>query len=292
MQMLEVIGHAAIDRIIRGNRQYQAPGGPPTYCSFYLKQVGIEVIPTSVVGYDFKQYLKDYVNKGINIDNITVDDKCRTTSYEITYIDDGRRIMRLLARCRDITTSDIKSLGKVVVVNPIAREIGLDVLTYIRDHVDFLGIDVQGFTRDFLEGGLMINKASLSDLIPIMGYADVIKISADDVAQVSINELMKFRDKFMVISRGPNGATLIHEGRVYQIDVSGAVNAVDPTGAGDVMTCSLTYLLSKGDDVLWSLAYSSALSLIKTLGEGPYGTVNKDLLEDLVEVLRSRIKPI
>lgn len=288
--MLGVIGHAAIDLITRNNKQYQSPGGPPTYCSFYLRQVDINVIPTSVVGFDFEDYLKEYINRKIDISNIIIDENCRTTSYEITYIDGGRRKMRLLARCRNISINDIKSLPKIVVVNPIAREISLDVLTYIKNNVEFLGIDVQGFTRDFLKDGLVINKVSLNELLPVINAADVIKIGIDDVSRLSINELMRFKDKFVVISKGPEGAVLIHDGRSYDLNVNGLVNAVDPTGAGDVLTCSLTYLLGKGEDILWSFTYANALSLIKTLGEGPYGIVDKEFLNDLIETLRSRIK--
>ncbi|WP_069808008.1 PfkB family carbohydrate kinase [Vulcanisaeta thermophila] len=288
--MLGVLGHAAIDLIIRGGKKSKFPGGPPTYCSFYLSQVGIEVIPISVVGNDFEIYINDYMNRGVDVSGIVIDSACKTTSYEITYMDNGRRRLRLLSRCRDITIGDIKSLPRTTVINPIAREVKPELLMYVRDNADFLGIDVQGFTRDFDGDGFVISRATTRDLAPLVGIADVIKVSVDDLSHLGMEDLLRFRGKFIVVSRGPGGSILIHDGVAYDLRVDGLVSAVDPTGAGDVLTCSLTYLLSRGEDPLWSFAYANALSLLKTLGEGPYGVVDREMLDRLVDTLLSRIK--
>ncbi|MFB6471025.1 MAG: PfkB family carbohydrate kinase [Vulcanisaeta sp. AZ3] len=287
--MFGIIGHAAIDIIRRGSRVLRSPGGAPTYCSFYLKQINIEVVPISIVGIDFNDYLMEYASRGINTSKIRIDNT-HTTSYEITYLDDSHRKLRLVARCRDFTREDLDDLPNVVAVNPIAGEISLDVLNYVRSRVNFLGVDIQGFTRMFDSEGYVKTVMNLNNVALILRNADIIKISIDDTQIEGIQTLAdRHRDKVIVISMGAQGSMMIHNGKVLRLSTSGIVDAKDPTGAGDVLTCMMTYLLSKGEDLVWSFIYSNAVAAAKTISEGPYGSISRELLESIMSRLYLRL---
>ena len=287
--MLGIIGHAAIDIIRRDLTVRRSPGGAPTYCSFYLKQLGIEPLPITLVGGDFSDYLNDYRVRGIAMDRIKVLNDCSSTSYEITYYDTTRRL-RLLARCRDFTIHDLYDLPDTVAVNPIAREVSLDVMRHIRGATRFIGVDLQGFTRVFDENNYVSVRVNINDVVEIMRYADVIKASVDDVSMDEFNVIAsKYPDKVVVLTMGANGSILMRNGRKLRVSTDGIVNVRDPTGAGDVLTCVLTYMLSRGEDLEWSFIFSNAAAVAKTMGEGPYGVISNGVVNEIANKLSSRL---
>ncbi|GAB6944826.1 PfkB family carbohydrate kinase [Vulcanisaeta sp. JCM 14467] len=287
--MLGIIGHTAIDIIRRGSTVRRSPGGAPTYCSFYLKQLGIEPLPITLVGSDFNNYLNDYRVRGIVTDRIKVLNDCDSTSYEITYYDTTRRL-RLLARCRNFAIHDLYDLPDTVAVNPIAREVSLDVMRHIRGVTRFVGVDLQGFTRVFDENNYVDVRININDVVELMRYADVIKASVDDVSMDEFNAIIsKYPDKIVVLTMGANGSILMHNGRKFHVSTDGIVNAKDPTGAGDVLTCALTYMLGRGEDLEWSFIFSNAVAVAKTMGEGPYGVINNGVVDEIANKLFSRL---
>jgi Sugar kinases, ribokinase family len=288
--VLGVIGHVAIDLIRKGLKSWRSPGGAPTYCSFYLRQVGIDVLPITVAGMDFNEYINQYIEREIPTHRIRIINDCNTTSYEITYLDDGKRVLRLLSRCRDFTLEDLDDLPSIVTVNPIAREVSIDMLRHIREHVDTLGVDLQGFTRVFDSDGYVSTAINMDDLIRILENADLLKISIDDADLQVLNSIVsKFPNKVIILSMGHRGSIMMHNGKKIQVLTSGIVDAKDPTGAGDVLTCTMTHLMGKGDDLTWSFIYSNAVAVAKTMGEGPYGSISRDVVDNIVDRLRSRL---
>ncbi len=55
------------------------------------------------------------------------------------------------------------------------------------------------------------------------------------------------------------------------------------------MTCMITHMLSSGEDPLWSFIYSNATAVAKTMGDGPYGTISRAQINEIADVLASRI---
>lgn len=91
---------------------------------------------------------------------------------------------------------------------------------------------------------------------------------------------------------GADGSVLLHNGHKLRISANGIVSVRDPpTGAGDVMTCALTYMLSRGgEDLEWSFIFSNAAAIAKTMGEGPYGgVIGNDIISDIANRLFSRL---
>ncbi|BDR91363.1 PfkB family carbohydrate kinase [Vulcanisaeta souniana] len=292
--MLGIVGHAAIDIIKRGAVLRKSPGGAPTYCSFYLRQLGVDLLPISVVGRDFSEYIMEYARRNIPVDRICVSDGCGTTSYEITYYNDSSRKLRLLSRCRDFVLDDLRNLPGVVVVNPIAREVSLEVLEYIRSNTEFVGVDIQGFIRVFNKDNYVSTAANTDALTKIIKVSDVIKMSIDDLQMPDVNILVnslarQFPSKAIILSMGARGSLMLHNGHKFQVSTDSVVHVRDPTGAGDVLTCMITHMLSSGEDPLWSFIYSNATAVAKTMGDGPYGTISRAQINEIADVLASRI---
>lgn len=292
--MLGIVGHAAIDIIRNGAVSRKSPGGAPTYCSFYLRQLGIDLLPISVVGRDFSDYITEYTRRGIPVDRISVSDVCGTTSYEITYYEDGTRKLRLLSRCRDLMLDDLRNLPGVVVVNPIAREVSLESLDYIRSNADFVGVDIQGFIRIFDKDNYVITAVDVDILTKIIETSDVIKMSIDDLQTSDVGTLVnslvrRFPSKSIILSMGARGSLMLHNGHRFQVSTDNVIRARDPTGAGDVLTCMITYMLSNGEDPAWSFIYSNAAAMAKTMGDGPYGIISRAQVNEIADVLASRL---
>lgn len=88
---------------------------------------------------------------------------------------------------------------------------------------------------------------------------------------------------------GANGSVLLYNDHKLRVFTDGIVNVRDPTGAGDVLTCSLTYMISRGEDLEWSFLFSNAVAVAKTMGEGPYGIINNSIVNEIADKLSSRL---
>ena len=281
-----VIGHMTIDELEFPGVSRISPGGPPTFCSTYLKQVGFIVKPISVVGVDFKPALRPYEELGIDLSGVKVEGSCRTTRFRIRYDESMNRKLWLLSRCRDIRPSDITLSDDAVVINPVAGEVSWELVKVIRERAKLVSIDLQGFTRRFLNDGLVVNDSSSSIIELALAHSDVVKVSADEV-----NHRVKgVRDKVLVVSMGGNLAKMYTNGKVYWFDGGIKVNAVDPTGAGDVLICSLTGYLKMGLNPIDAFIKAVALATVRVTVVGPFGRIDPWLLDQVTGELSRLIR--
>jgi fructose-1-phosphate kinase PfkB-like protein len=86
---------------------------------------------------------------------------------------------------------------------------------------------------------------------------------------------------------GPRGALLLGEKSLVFRGIRARVR--DTTGAGDIVTCTMTYMLGKGEDLRWSFAYANALAIARSMGDGPYGSIQQDVLNELVERIQGSL---
>ncbi|MFP3302656.1 MAG: PfkB family carbohydrate kinase [Caldivirga sp.] len=281
-----VIGHMTIDELEFPGVSRMSPGGPPTFCSTYLRQVGFMVKPISVVGVDFKPALRLYEEFGVDLSRVKVDEACRTTRFRIRYSADMSRTLWLINRCRDIKGEDLVIDEDTVVVDPVAGEVSWRLVEDIRGKVRLMAIDLQGFTRRFMEDGLVLNSGDSEAIELALRYADVVKVSADEVNQSLINP----GDKVLVVSMGGRLAKMYTRGRVYWFDGTVRVNTVDPTGAGDVLVCSLTSYLKVGLNPVDAFIRAVALSTVRVTVNGPFGRVDPWLLDHVTSELNRLIR--
>ncbi|MFP3210484.1 MAG: PfkB family carbohydrate kinase [Thermocladium sp.] len=279
-----VIGHISMDRIIDAEENTTiSTGGAPTYCGFYLTQLGLRIEPVSVVGRDFSR-INEYIEREIPISRIRVDPSCSTTAYELRYRPDGSRRLRLLSKCRDLTVNDVSTVRGTAVLNPIAGEASLDLMRRIRNAADFLAIDAQGFARRFDADGNVYNKLDDYTLNSLLEAGNMIKLSSEDAEKLDIDKLSR-DDRYILVTAGSKLGLLLHNGKRYVFRSIPTINAIDPTGAGDVAGCTLAWYLSRGEDIKWSLARAMAMSMEKVRHMGPYGQIDAGNVNELTDLL-------
>jgi len=281
-----IIGHMTIDELEFPGISRISPGGPPTFCSTYLKQVGFITKPISVVGFDFKPALRPYEELGIDLTGVRVDESCRTTRFRIRYDDSMNRKLWLLSRCRDIKPSDVTVNDDTVVINPVAGEVSWGLVEAIREKARLVSIDLQGFTRRFRDDGLVINDSSRDIVELALAHSDIVKVSADEVN----HGVMRVKDKVLVVSMGSNLAKMYTNGKVYWFDKNIKVNAVDPTGAGDVLICSLTGYLKMGLNPLDAFIKAVALATVRVTVNGPFSMIDLWLLDHVTSELSRLVR--
>jgi len=281
-----VIGHMTIDELEFPEVSRISPGGPPTFCSTYLRQVGFMVKPISVVGADFKPAFRLYEEFGVDLRRVKVDDSCKTTRFRIRYSGDMGRTLWLINRCRDIRSEDLVIDEDAVVINPVAGEVSWGLVESIRGEVKLMAIDLQGFTRRFMEDGLVLNSGDRGIVELALRYADVVKVSAEEVNQSPVNP----GDKVLVVSMGGKLAKMYTGGRVYWFDGTVRVDTVDPTGAGDVLVCSLAGYLKMGLNPVDAFIRAVALSTVRVTVNGPFGRVDPWLLDYVTSELGRLIR--
>ncbi|ABW01244.1 PfkB family carbohydrate kinase [Caldivirga maquilingensis] len=281
-----VIGHMTIDELEFPGVSRISPGGPPTFCSTYLKQAGFIAKPISVVGVDFKPALRPYEELGIDLTGVKIEESCRTTRFRIRYDEFMNRKLWLLSRCRDIELSDITVNDDAVVINPVAGEVSWRLVEAIRERAKLVSIDLQGFTRRFLDNGLVINDSPSNIIELALSHSDVVKVSADEVN----HGIRRVKDKVLVVSMGGNLAKMYTNGKVYWFDGNVKVNAIDPTGAGDVLICSLTGYLKMGLNPLDAFIKAVALATVRVTVSGPFGRIDPWLLDQVTSELSRLVR--
>ncbi len=272
-----VAGHAVIDEIIdspsQGEPRFE-PGGALCYSSLCLKSLGYDTEIVTRIGMDFpREYSKILLTEaGVDIEEWRVND-FPTTRYRIDRSDNERKLW-LLAKCRDLSFRDFarafddatKSLPKLLILNPVAGEVSLQLLKRISKEFDQVFVDSQGFTRRFDEKTGQVSMKSGLDISTLAGV-DVLKADSDELCawtgteskKAAIEQISTFV-KNIVITSGRGEVELYMQGmlsvraRPYEVDVK------DSTGAGDIMLSTLAARLLETNNMLEALEFATAAS--------------------------------
>ena len=297
---LLVVGHFAIDVIVRGNEPTEgALGGPPTYASLAARKMGASVGVISKVGDDFpEEHIKLLEESGVDLRGLKVVKGAKTTNYVLVY-EDGMRRMVLKARAPGIELEDIPpdAVSRSTLVAPIAGEVSSSVISELRRRTECLCLDPQGFVRSFASDGTVIlrnwfNRHILSSL-------DMLKASLREYEcimgkgrlRAGLKRLHKLGIGLVAITLGEDGSILSVRGRLFAIPAFEA-KTVEPTGAGDVYIGAFLAEYSRGEDPIWCACVGSAAASFVVEGFGPtrFGEREEvlaraqDIYEHVVEV--------
>ena len=282
---MHVIGHITIDHVELPNASYVDLGGPPIHCSTMLIHINAPVKPISVVGRDALGMLNPLRGLGIDLSLVKVDE-CRTTRFRLRYSADYSRELWLMARCRDFKAEDISADLDVAVINPVAGEFPIGLMPLVKSRSRLVAVDLQGFVRGFRGDGYVYVKADEAPLSAIAEYADLIKVSLDEAPR------RLPRAKLTLVSQGGRLARLIRGPRTYYFDEAPSVRVVNPTGAGDVLTCAMAHYLRLGLGEVDSFIRAVALSMVKTTILRPLDKPDLTLLDRLTETLSRLIRSV
>ena len=272
-----VAGHVAIDYIIDSADQVnprQALGGGVSYSSLALTSLGYANSIATKVGYDFPSNWSNLLMRtgGVDVERSRVSDK-KTTSFRIDRTVEPRKLW-LLARCRELAAQDFQSDSEkapgpqTLVLNPIAGEISLSLLDRVSKEFDFVLVDSQGFVRRIAPKSSEVSLRSGLDISSLSGV-DLLKADRQELCawagsrdvDSSMRQISKFVD-YVLLTSGGESVELFEKGKLMYRATPHAVDALDTTGAGDVLLAVFAARYSETQDLKDSLAFSvSAASL-------------------------------
>ncbi|AIF69597.1 hypothetical protein PAP_05985 [Palaeococcus pacificus DY20341] len=231
-----VIGHLTKDVIIKGSERFERVGGGVYYSALALVTFG-EVSILTKIGEDFpKEKLYELENCGIKV--IALPSK-QTTTYELRYLNEGERVLKLLARGEEMKPEELPELGgfDVVLANPVAGEIPKETLEILKNGE--LALDLQGIVREFKDGvrigkidsevlrGVKILHADINEILSLGSFEKAIQILKENV-------------EVALISNGGERGIAIKKGQIYAY-YPPRTKIKDATGAGDTFLAAFTY---------------------------------------------------
>jgi|BEDMetMinimDraft_2_1075160.scaffolds.fasta_scaffold02068_3 sugar/nucleoside kinase (ribokinase family) len=197
------------------------PGGPPLYSGLGIFRAGGVPVLIGKRGRDYPLHRLPFEYEDASI----ATDRC--TRFSITYEPTGRRKITLLSDAGELPPLKLKGELSGVIFNPVHAEVkphhlnGLDLP---------VGLDVQGFIRDYSKGDLSYRKFSF----PKREYL-VIHLNEDEFegAGYSVKELFQYGFKEVILSRDRDGFSVYYN--LGEIRLKPSKIGDQETGAGDFL---------------------------------------------------------
>ena len=246
-----IFSHCTMDTIIYENEQYDAPGGPASYCSITAKKQKHDVNLYTKFGANYP--LEEFFNENkINMhDALSSKD---TTKFRIELNNSNRKLF-VENMCDNIDFIENNDDGTII--SPVFDEISLDTYSQIKNSDNFTFLDPQGFLREKNSDNEVSLKRTLLDLANI----DAIKMNPDELYALTglsghdgIKQLQKLGIEY-VIHTNKQEISLLVKDKLYTIFLP-KMTLTDTTGIGDIFCSTFTCTMLKEKDFLWALSFA------------------------------------
>ena len=271
-----IFSHCTMDTIIYENEQYDAPGGPASYCSITAKKQKHDVNLYTKFGANYP--LEEFFNENkINMhDALSSKD---TTKFRIELNNSNRKLF-VENMCDNIDFIENNDDGTII--SPVFDEISLDTYSQIKNSDNFTFLDPQGFLREKNSKNEVFLKRTSLDLANI----DAIKMNPDELYALTglsghdgIKQLQKLGIEY-VIHTNKQEISLLVKDKLYTIFLP-KMTLTDTTGIGDIFCSTFTCTMLKEKDFLWALSFAggAAQSALESKAFGLEKIPEKNALE-------------
>ena len=271
-----IFSHCTMDTIIYENEQYDAPGGPASYCSITAKKQKHDVNLYTKFGANYP--LEEFFNENkINMhDALSSKD---TTKFRIELNNSDRKLF-VENMCDNIDFIENNDDGTII--SPVFDEISLDTYSQIKNSDNFTFLDPQGFLREKNSNNEVSLKRTSLDLANI----DAIKMNPDELYALTglsghdgIKQLQKLGIEY-VIHTNKQEISLLVKDKLYTIFLP-KMTLTDTTGIGDIFCSTFTCTMLKEKDFLWALSFAggAAQSALESKAFGLEKVPEKNALE-------------
>ena len=271
-----IFSHCTMDTIIYENEQYDAPGGPASYCSITAKKQKHDVNLYTKFGANYP--LEEFFNENkINMhDALSSKD---TTKFRIELNNSDRKLF-VENMCDNIDFIENNDDGTII--SPVFDEISLDAYSQIKNSDNFTVLDPQGFLREKNSDNEVSLKRTSLDLANI----DAIKMNPDELFALTglsgtdgIKQLQKLGIEY-VIHTNKQEISLLVKDKLYTIFLP-KMTLTDTTGIGDIFCSTFTCTMLKEKDFLWALSFAggAAQSALESKAFGLEKVPEKNALE-------------
>ena len=271
-----IFSHCTMDAIIYENEQYDAPGGPASYCSITAKKQKHDVNLYTKFGANYP--LEEFFNENkINMhDALSSKD---TTKFRIELNNSDRKLF-IENMCDNIDFIENNDDGTII--SPVFDEISSDTYSQIKNSDNFTFLDPQGFLREKNSNNEVSLKRTSLDLANI----DAIKMNPDELFALTglsghdgIKQLQKLGIEY-VIHTNKQEISLLVKDKLYTIFLP-KMTLTDTTGIGDIFCSTFTCTMLKEKDFLWALSFAggAAQSALESKAFGLEKIPEKNALE-------------
>ncbi|MDC0170703.1 PfkB family carbohydrate kinase [Candidatus Nitrosopelagicus sp.] len=271
-----IFSHCTMDTIVYENEQYDAPGGPASYCSLTARKQKHDVNLYTKFGpnYPLEEFFKE--NK-INIPDALSSQS--TTRFKIELNGSDRKLF-VENMCDKINFIDNDNDG--VIISPVFHEISLETYSKIKNPENFIFLDPQGFLREKNYNNEISLKRTSLDLNNI----NAIKMNPDELYALTgltgndgIKQLQKLGIEYVIYTNKQEISLLVKD-KLYTIFLP-KINLTDTTGIGDIFCSTFVCTMLKEKDFLWALSFAggAAQSALESKAFGLEKVPEKNALE-------------
>lgn len=238
-----LLGHVTADRL---DDKHVVMGGTATYAGLTVRNMGGRVgVHTSA---SYEPGLIDIL-RGTMVARIPAE---YTTCFVNVY-QDGARRQRIESVAEKLTYDQILPEWRnapVVHLGPLCQEIETSIVS--RFPKSLIGVTPQGWMRAWGGDDGAVHAVEWDDADRVLGQADAIVISENDVPHSSVIDDWARKARLLVVTLGARGCAVYNKAGVAEPYRSAAfkpVAEVDPTGAGDVFAAAyFWHLRQSGGD--------------------------------------------
>ena len=271
-----IFSHCTIDTIVYENEQYEAPGGPASYCSFTARKQKHDVNLYTKFGSNYQ--LEDVFKENKIITHDALSSK-NTTKFRIELNDSDRKIF-VENMCEEINFLENNDDGTII--SPVFNEISLETYSKIKDCGNFIFLDPQGFLREKNSNNEISLKRTSLDLNRI----NAIKVNPDELYALTgltgndgIKQLQKLGIEYVIYTNKQEISLLVKD-KLYTIFLP-KIRLTDTTGLGDIFCSTFVCTMLKEKDFLWALSFAggAAQSALESKAFGLEKVPEKNALE-------------
>jgi sugar/nucleoside kinase (ribokinase family) len=288
---LVVIGHITIDRIIVGDHERFALGGPPAYAmiapALGVKQVAI----ISRIGKEFpEEYYEKLRSSGLNLEGLL--EGTKTTQFSNIYTSDGNRAQQAEYVAEPITIADIPDQfwnTDWMHMSPVLQEVDSQIIKAGKRRGTNISVDAQGFIRKRIsDQDHHITPCQWKTFSEYASSIDVLKADVDEIRQLTgettfesgAKEVYEAGCKFILITHGQRGSYLFQDQHLHEIPAIPSRKIVDFTGSGDTFAISFLIELQRTGRPLWASFFASASASFNVETLGPTNFPSHDAVQN------------
>ena len=271
-----IFSHCTMDTIVYENEQYDAPGGPASYCSLTARKQKHDVNLYTKFGpnYPLEEFFKE--NKINAPDSLSTQS---TTRFKIELNGSDRKLF-LENMCDKINFIENDNDG--VIISPVFNEISLETYSQIKNSDNFVLLDPQGFLRETNSN----NEISLKKTSLDLNNINAIKMNPDELHALTgltgndgIKQLQKLGIEYVIYTNKQEISLLVKD-KLYTIFLP-KMNLTDTTGIGDIFCSTFVCTMLKEKDFLWALSFAggAAQSALESKAFGLEKVPEKNALE-------------
>ena len=247
---LDVISHCTIDTIEINGSEYVVPGGPGCYCSLTARSLKFDVKLHTKFGSDFT--LADYLTEQkIVFENAFSTEP--TTQFTLQLLNSERTLF-LKNKCEIINNVILDTDS--VIISPLFDEIPLELFEKIKNDVNFVLLDPQGFLRRInSENKIYLEQTDLN-----LTGVSAIKVNFDELKALTNTDhldgikILQKKGIDNVILTDKQNISLLSENKIYSITLPD-ITLNDTTGIGDIFSAAFCCTMLKEKDILWALSF-------------------------------------